>query len=366
MNRRWVIKIGSSLLTDPVSGLYLDRIDELANQSVQLIAQGIEVVLVSSGAIVEGMKRLGWQTRPHALHKLQAAASIGQMGLAQAYETAFQKHGRATAQILLTDADMANRQRYLNARSTLRTLLELDVVPVINENDTVVTEEIRFGDNDTLGALVCNLVDAERLVILTDQQGLYDKDPAQHADASLVSVANAGDKALEKMAGPGTALSRGGMLTKIQAAEKATRSGAETVIAYGREKDVLLRLAGGEKIGTLLQCKTDRLAARKQWMAGQLRVNGSLALDDGAIRVLKTQGKSLLPVGVKAVNGSFLRGELVACVDTMGQEIARGFVNYSADEARQIMGKPSARIESILGYADEPELIHRDDIVVFV
>jgi len=322
------------------------------------------VVLVSSGSIVEGMQRLGWQRRPHALYQLQAAAAVGQMGLVQMYESAFQRFGLHTAQVLLTDADLADRVRYLNARTTLRVLLELSVIPIVNENDTVVNDEIRFGDNDTLAALVTNLVEAEVLVILTDQDGLFDKDPRIDANCTLIGEAQAGDRALEAMAGCGKALGRGGMLTKVRAAEKAARSGAATVIASGNAADILLRLRDGETLGTLLTPVTGRWAARKQWLAGQLNVRGKLQLDAGAVAVLRDSGRSLLPVGVTAVDGAFQRGELVACLGPDGGEVARGLINYDANETARIIGKSSDQIEGILGYVDEPELIHRDNMVI--
>jgi len=323
------------------------------------------VVLVSSGAIAEGVLRLGWTRRPHTMHELQAAAAVGQMGLVQCYESCFRSHGRHTAQVLLTHDDLADRQRYLNARATLRTLLELGVIPVINENDTVVTDEIKFGDNDTLAALVTNLVEADALVILTDQAGLFDADPRTHANARLLEEADALDPSLPGMAGgTGSALARGGMATKVQAARRAARSGAHTVIADGRQAEVLVRLARGERIGTLLTAKTVPLAARKQWLADHLSVAARIRLDAGAARALQRDGKSLLPVGVVDVQGEFERGAVVACLDAEGREIARGLVNYSAAETRRIMRRPSAEIESILGYVDEPELIHRDNLVL--
>jgi glutamate 5-kinase len=321
--------------------------------------------MVSSGAIAEGLLRLGWSQRPHALNELQAAAAVGQMGLVQCYETCFRKHGIATAQVLLTHADMADRQRYLNARSTLLTLLGLGVIPVINENDTVVTDEIKVGDNDTLAALVTNLVEADALVILTDQAGLYDADPRQAPAAKLIEEAIAGEPRLEAMAGgTGSSLARGGMITKVLAAKRAARSGAHTVIASGREPEVLVRLAQGERIGTLLLAQTTPLAARKQWLADHLTVAGRLALDAGAARALMRDGKSLLPIGVTAVSGDFERGAVVGCDGPDGREIARGLVNYAAAEARLIMRRPSNEIESILGYVDQPELIHRDNLVL--
>jgi glutamate 5-kinase len=330
----------------------------------RLRAQGREVVVVSSGAIAEGTQRLGWKRRPEAMHELQAAAAVGQMGLAQIYESSFRQHGLHTAQVLLTHADMADRQRYLNARFTLLTLLELGVVPVINENDTVVTDEIRLGDNDTLGALVTNLIEADALVILTDQPGLYTADPRKSPDATLVREARAGDPALERMAGgTGSAFSKGGMLTKVLAAKRAARSGAHTVVASGREPDVLIRLAAGEHIGTLLKASTTPLAARKQWLADHLQVAGRLDIDAGAAHALAQGGRSLLPIGVRTVHGEFERGSVVACM-AEGVEVARGLVNYAAHETRRIAGKPSTQIEEILGYVDGPELIHRDNLVV--
>jgi glutamate 5-kinase len=363
--KRWVIKIGSALLTNDGTGLAAAAIDSWVEQMAALRKQGHELVLVSSGAVAEGMTRLRWRQRPHALHELQAAAAVGQMGLVQAYESRFQKFGLHTAQILLTHDDLAHRQRYLNARSTLRTLLQLSVVPVVNENDTVATEEIRFGDNDSLGAMVANLVEADLLVFLTDQDGLFDRDPRINPDAVLVSEAQAGDRKLESMAaGSGGALGRGGMLTKIRAAERAARSGTMTLIVPGREQHVLQRIAAGERLGTRLYPANAPQAARKQWLASHLQVRGRLQLDTGAVEVLRSAGRSLLAVGVTAVEGNFRRGDLVVCLEPGGRETARGLVNYSADETRRIIGKPSNRIEEILGYIDEPELIHRDNLVL--
>jgi glutamate 5-kinase len=363
--RRLVVKVGSSLVTDQGHGLDQTAIARWAAQIAQLRMHAKEVVLVSSGAIAEGMQRLGWTTRPQAMHELQAAAAVGQMGLVQVYETCFREHGLHTAQVLLTHADLADRQRYLNARSTLRTLLALGVVPIINENDTVVTDEIKFGDNDTLAALVTNLIEADCLIILTDQAGLYTRDPREDSSAELVSVAKAGAPELELMCGkPGSHIAKGGMLTKVLAAKRAARSGAHSVIASGREPDVLLRLAQGEAIGTLLVADTMPIAARKQWLADHLQVNGRLLLDAGAMRALVRDGKSLLPIGVTSIEGAFERGAVVACVSPEGKELARGLVNYGATEARRILGKPSSEILSVLGYVDEPELIHRDNLVL--
>jgi glutamate 5-kinase len=363
--RTLVVKVGSSLVTNEGRGLDAAAIARWAAQVARLRSLGRRIILVSSGAIAEGMQRLGWARRPHAMHELQAAAAVGQMGLVQCYESCFRDHGLSTAQVLLTHADMADRQRYLNARSTLRTLLRLGVIPVINENDTVVTDEIKFGDNDTLAALVTNLVEADALVILTDQAGLYELDPRKHADAKLVQQAEAADPRLEAMAGgTGTSIARGGMLTKVLAARRAARSGAHTVIASGREPEVLVRLAQGERIGTLLTAQTVPLAARKQWLADHLTVSGQLRLDAGAVKALVRDGKSLLPIGVTEAAGEFQRGEVVVCVDPDGREVARGLANYSAEETRRIMRRPSSEIEAILGYIDEPELIHRDNLVL--
>ena len=360
-----VVKIGSSLLTNNGAGLDRNAIAGWVAQIAELKRLGKDVLLVSSGAIAEGLQRLGWKRRPHAVHELQAAAAVGQMGLVQVYETCFREHGLATAQILLTHDDLAERKRYLNARSTLRTLLELNVIPVINENDTVVTDEIKFGDNDTLGALVTNLVEADAMIILTDQAGLYTADPRKDSSATLVRSAQAGDPSLEKMAGgAGSHLGSGGMLTKIIAAKRAARSGAHTVIVSGREPDVLLRLANGESIGTTLLAETPTLAARKQWLADHLQVRGRITLDAGAVKALAQEGKSLLPIGATALSGDFGRGAVVACTDSNGKEIARGLINYSADETRMILRKPSREIEAILGYVDELELIHRDNLVL--
>ncbi|HZE59911.1 MAG TPA: glutamate 5-kinase [Burkholderiales bacterium] len=360
-----VVKVGSSLVTAAGRGLDAQAIARWAEQIAHLVRAGRRVILVSSGAIAEGMQRLGWTRRPQAMHELQAAAAVGQMGLVQCYESCFRGHGLHTAQVLLTHADLADRQRYLNARATLRTLLELGVIPVINENDTVVTDEIKFGDNDTLGALVTNLVEADALIILTDQAGLFDADPRTNPDAKLVEEADALDARLESLAGgTGSALAKGGMITKVQAARRAARSGAHTAIADGREPNVLARLAAGERIGSLLSAKTVPLAARKQWLADHLTVAAKLKLDAGAVHALQRDGKSLLPIGVVEVSGEFERGAVVVCVDPQGREVARGLVNYSAAEARRIMRRPSSEIGSILGSMDEPELIHRDNLVL--
>ncbi len=363
--RTVVVKVGSTLVTAGGAGIDAGEIARWAQQVAQLHAGGKRVVLVSSGAIAEGMKRLGWQARPSAMHALQAAAAVGQMGLAQVYESCFRQHGLHTAQVLLTHADLADRERYLNARSTIRTLLDLGVVPVINENDTVVTDEIKFGDNDTLGALVTNLIEAEALIILTDQAGVFSGDPRRDSSARLIEHATAGDPYLEAVAGgTGSAISKGGMMTKVLAAKRAARSGAHTVVAAGREPDVLLRIMRGEAVGTALAASTATLAARKQWLADHLQAAGTLTLDAGAARALRQGGKSLLPVGVTAITGDFARGALVVCTSPDGTEIARGLVNYGAAEARRIQGQPSSSIEAILGYVDEPELIHRDNMVL--
>jgi glutamate 5-kinase len=364
-SQRWVIKIGSALLTSDGMGLNREGIAQWVAQMASLRRQGLELVLVSSGAVAEGMSRLGWRSRPHALHELQAAAAIGQMGLVQTYESAFQQYGMQTAQVLLTHDDLSNRKRYLNARSTLRTLLELNIVPVVNENDTVVFEEIRFGDNDTLAALVSNLIEADHLIILTDQAGLYDSDPRGNSTARLVNEADVDDGKLDAMvSAKGGMLGRGGMFTKLRAARLAARAGASTVIASGREPDVLTRLYQGEGLGSYLQTGKATITARKQWLAGHLQVHGKLHIDQGAARVLREQGRSLLAVGVKAVEGRFNRGEVVACLDEQGREVARGLINYSADEVERIKGAASDRIEALLGYVDEPEIIHRDNLVV--
>ncbi len=363
--RRWVIKIGSALLTRDGAGLDLPAIQGWVDQIAVLLEQGMDVVLVSSGAVAEGLCRLGWKQRPHALHDLQAAAAVGQMGLIQAWESCFARHGRQTAQILLTHDDLSNRERYLNARSTIRSLLALGVVPVVNENDTVVIDEIRFGDNDTLAALAANLVEADNLVILTDQNGLFDRDPRQHAEAKLISEALVSESSLDAMAEGGAgSLGRGGMVTKVRAARLAARSGASTLIASGREPGVLEALRRGDEIGTLLRAGEALVTARKQWLAGHLQTRGRLVLDAGAISVLQKSGGSLLAVGVTAVEGGFARGDMVVCIDSEGQEVARGLVNYPASDVRKIMGQPSDRIESLLGYVDEAELIHRDNLVL--
>jgi glutamate 5-kinase len=360
-----VVKVGSSLVTNNGNGLDKAAIAGWAAQIAELVKQGRQVVLVSSGAVAEGMQRLGWKKRPTAVNELQAAAAVGQMGLVQMYESCFSQHQLHTAQVLLTHDDLADRKRYLNARSTLRTLLSLNVIPIINENDTVVTDEIRFGDNDTLGSLVANLIEADTLVILTDQQGLYSADPRKDQNATFIQHATAGDVVLEQMAGgAGSSVGTGGMLTKILAAKRAARSGAHTVIASGREPAVLVRLSAGEVIGTHLQTSQMKTTARKQWLADHLQLRGRLTLDAGAVKVIKQDGKSLLPIGVIAVTGDFERGEVVACCNEAGLEIARGLVNYSANEAQRIMRKPSSEIDKILGYVEESELIHRDNLIL--
>ncbi len=362
---RIVSKVGSSLVTNDGKGLDREAVAQWAGQIAALRQQGKQVVLVSSGAIAEGMARLGWDKRPTSMHELQAAAAVGQMGLAQAYEVAFAKHNLRTAQILLTHEDLANRQRYLNARSTLFALLRLGVVPIVNENDTVATDEIAVGDNDTLGALVTNLIEADALIILTDQRGLYDSDPRKNPNAQFVAHARAGDLNLEAMAGgTGSGIGKGGMLTKILAAKRAARSGAHTVIASGREPDVMVRLAAGECIGSELRAELPVLSARKQWMADHLRLRGKLILDAGATKALLEEGKSLLPIGVKEVQGEFETGDVVACIDPTGKECARGLVNYSASDTRRIMGQPSSKIADILGSVAETELMHRDNLII--
>ena len=363
--RRIVVKVGSSLVTNEGRGVDADAIGNWCHQMAGLAAQGREVVMVSSGAIAEGMKRLGWSSRPKEVHELQAAAAVGQMGLAHIYETKLREHGLGSAQVLLTHADLADRERYLNARSTLLTLLSLKVIPVINENDTVVNDEIKVGDNDTLGALVANLVEADALVILTDQKGLYSADPRKDANARFLDVVTAGDPALEQMAGgAGSSIGKGGMITKVLAAKRAAGSGASTVVAWGREADVLVRLAGGEAIGTLFVAGTAKQAARKQWMADHLQLRGTLMVDAGAANKLRGEGKSLLPIGIVEVTGDFHRGDVVAVRDPDGVQIARGLANYSSAEARLIARKPSSEFERLLGYTAEPEMIHRDNMVL--
>ena len=363
--RRIVVKVGSSLVTNEGRGVDAVAIGNWCRQLAALAGQGREVVMVSSGAIAEGMKRLGWTTRPKEVHELQAAAAVGQMGLAQMYETKLSEHGIGSAQVLLTHADLADRERYLNARSTLLTLLALNVIPVVNENDTVVNDEIKFGDNDTLGALVANLVEADALVILTDQTGLYETDPRKTPGAKFIHQAEAGDPALERMAGgAGSSIGRGGMITKVLAAKRAARSGASTVIAWGREPDVLLRLAAGESIGSLLLAGTAKLAARKQWMADHLQLRGAVVVDAGAVGKLRDEGKSLLPIGMVEVQGEFARGDVIAVRGPDGAEIARGLANYASSEARLIARKASSQIEPLLGYVNEPEMIHRTNLVL--
>lgn len=363
--RRWVVKIGSALLTRNGQGLDRKVLAPWVDQMAARRIGGDDLVLVSSGAVAEGMARMGWRQRPHALHELQAAAAIGQMGLVRAYEDCFAERGLHTAQVLLTRDDLADRRRYLNARSTLRALLKLGVIPVVNENDTVATDELRFGDNDTLAALVANLIEAELLVLLTDQEGLYDSDPRTNRGAQLIEQQRVDDPALDLAAGEsGGGLGRGGMVTKIRAARLAARSGTATVIAPGHGQDVLVRIARGEQVGTLLVPVEEPQAARKQWLAGQLQVCGRLTIDGGAVRALREKGRSLLAVGVRAVEGRFKRGELVVCADETGREIARGLINYDARETACIKGQPSTRFEEILGYLVEPELIHRDNLIL--
>lgn len=362
--KRWVVKVGSSLVTNNGLGLDLSAIEQWASQLVAMQRSGIQVVLVSSGAVAEGVARLNLKTRPRQVHMQQAAAAVGQMGLIQAYESCFMRQGVHAAQILLTHADLSDRTRYLNARSTLTTLLQMATVPVINENDTVATAELCFGDNDTLAALVANLINADVMVLLTDQAGLYSADPRVQADARLIETASANDSSLKAMAGAGSSLGRGGMLTKVSAARLAARSGTSTIIADGKLPQVLTRLSQGEVIGTLLQADKEPVTARKQWLAGQLSVKGKLTLDAGATNVLQNSGKSLLAVGIKATSGRYSRGDVVACVDESGTEIARGLVNYTADEVAKLQGNASNRIEELLGYSGEVEIIHRDNLIL--
>lgn len=363
--RRLVVKIGSALLTNDGKGLDVPALGQWVDQMAALLGEGVELVIVSSGSVAEGMSRLGWSDRPKQIHELQAAAAVGQMGLVQTWEAQFARHGIHTAQVLLTHDDLSDRKRYLNARSTLRALLDVGVVPIVNENDTVVTDEIRFGDNDTLGALVTNLIDADGLLILTDQLGLFDADPRGNPDARLIEERPAADPALDIMAGGSAgALGRGGMQTKLRAARLAARSGAFTVIAGGRIEQVIPRLRRGDVVGTLLLPEQERLAARKQWLASHLQTRGTLVLDEGAVRVLMKGGRSLLPVGVRSVSGRFRRGEMVSCTDEQGREVARGLVNYDADDARAIAGRSSDSIADVLGYVSGEEMIHRDNLVI--
>lgn len=362
--QRWIVKLGSALLTADGAGLNTQDLEQWVAQIADLVKQGKEVVLVSSGAVAVGVQRLGWPQRPQEVSLLQAAAAVGQMGLIQHYQSVFQRYGLHTAQVLLTHDDLSDRKRYLNARSTLNALLQHGVIPIVNENDTVVTDEIRFGDNDTLAALVANLIEADNLVLLTDQQGLYTANPRQQPDAQLITERSANDASLDSMVGEGGALGRGGMITKLRAARLAARSGAHTLIAHGRTPQVLPRLLAGEVLGTLLSSEQARLAARKQWLAGHLQMRGQLVLDAGAVRVLRLSGSSLLAAGVVAVQGDFVRGEMVACVDQAGQEVARGLVNYTAEEADKIKGLSSEAFVQVLGYMDDVALIHRDNLVV--
>lgn len=365
--KRIVVKVGSSLVTNEGKGLDEQAISQWCEQLAALRLDGREVIMVSSGAIAEGMKRLGWSCRPTALNELQAAAAVGQMGLAQMYESKLKQHGLGSAQVLLTHADLADRERYLNARSTLLTLLRHGVIPVINENDTVVNEEIKFGDNDTLGALVANLVEADLLIILTDQKGLYTADPRIDATATIIRQTTAGDPALEKMAGgAGSSIARGGMITKVMAAKRAARSGASTIIAWGREPNALCRVMAGELIGTLLEAQTKKLAARKQWMVDHLQLPGAVIVDNGAAKKIAEEGKSLLPIGMTEVKGEFLRGDVIAILNTQGQEVARGLANYASTEARLICKKTTQAMVLALGYEAESEMIHRDNMVMTI
>lgn len=364
-SKRIVVKVGSALVTNNGSGLSFEFITDCVRQISVLCQSGHQIVLVSSGAIAAGMQRLGWQKRPQAIHTLQAAAAVGQMGLTQAYESVFSQHGLKSAQILLTHDDLTDRKRYLNARTTLNTLLELGVVPIINENDTVVTDEIRFGDNDTLGALVANLIDAEVLIILTDQKGLFTADPRLDNAAVLISEGNADNTEYELIAGgAGSGISKGGMITKIYAAQRAARSGAHTLIVGGREPEALIRAASGDEIGTFLKANQSPLLARKQWLADHLRLTGTVIIDDGAVDAVRS-GRSLLPIGVLAVDGDFSRGAVIGCLDSSRKEIARGLTNYPSSDVKKIIGQPSQNISSLIGYMDESELIHRDNLVVF-
>jgi len=362
--KRWVVKVGSALLTNDGRGLDGAVISSLVGQLAQLRQQGCEVVLVSSGAVAAGIVRLGWKTRPTVLHDLQAAAAVGQMGLVQSYESAFKQYDLHTAQVLLGHDDVLARDRYLNARGTLNTLLKLGVIPIVNENDTVVTDEIRFGDNDTLAALVANLIDADGLMLLTDQEGLFEEDPRHNPNATMVQQMDASAAELDAMAGEGGALGRGGMVTKVRAARLAARSGTETIIANGRAPQIVTSVASGSNVGTWLRSGKLPQAARKQWLAGMVQVQGAIELDDGAVAVLCKSGRSLLPVGVRSVAGRFARGDMVSCRNAQGREVARGLVNYNADEARKIMGSPSREIEALLGYQGDDELIHRDNLIL--
>ncbi|PCJ25929.1 MAG: glutamate 5-kinase [SAR86 cluster bacterium] len=363
-SKRWVIKVGSSLVTNNGLGLDMEAIGDWAGQLVAMQKNGIHAVLVSSGAVAEGVTRLGLKSRPKQVHMQQAAAAVGQMGLVQAYESCFMRHGVHAAQILLSHDDLSDRTRYLNARSTLTTLLDMGVVPVVNENDTVATAELCFGDNDTLAALVANLINADVMVILTDKDGLFSADPSVDSNAKLITNASANDGSLMSMAGKGSSLGRGGMMTKLSAARLAARSGTTTIIANGKEPQILNRLMRGEELGTLLKADNEPVAARKQWLASQLALKGKLELDAGAVKVLRGSGRSLLAVGIKQVSGKFNRGEVVSCVDGAGVEIARGLVNYSDDEIEKLKGHNSKSIAELLGYAGEEEVIHRDNLIV--
>ncbi len=363
-SKRWVVKIGSALLTDNGNGLDKEAIALWVEQIVHQLDCGIEIIIVSSGAVAEGMSRLSWIDRPNSVHELQVAAAVGQTGLVQAYESQFQEHGRNTAQILLDHDDISNRERYLNVRNTLQELIKLGVIPVINENDTVATDQIRFGDNDTLAALVANIIDADLLVILTDQDGLFDADPRKNPNANLITNGSSQDESLLELAGSSSTLGRGGMITKLKAAKLAARSGANTVIAGGRVNQILSRLSEGEALGTMLISDKEPIAARKQWLVGRLKVCGSLTLDLGASKMLTDCGKSLLPVGVLSIKGTFYKGDLVTCVDEKGLEVARGLVNYNSEESAKILGKSSEMIADELGYCDAEELIHRDNLVL--
>ena len=364
-NQRWVIKIGSALLTNDGAGLDAALMKSWVSQMAELVRNDVELCLVSSGAIAVGLQALNLKMRPTELPLLQAAAAIGQMGLIQAWQSCFKAQGLETAQVLLTHEDLADRTRYLNARDTLKALSQFGVIPVVNENDTVATDEIRFGDNDSLGALATNLLEADVLVILTDQDGFFDRDPRVHAEAQLVPEARALDPELIHMAGKdGGALGRGGMHTKVLAAQQAARSGAATVIANGRTERVLSRLRAGDALGSLLLPDLKPQAARKRWLASHKQTRGVLVIDAGAQRALAEAGRSLLPVGVIDVRGAFARGEIVAIESVDGERIATGLVNYGAEQARQIAGQSTGALRASGLLVEGDALVHRDNMAL--
>jgi len=366
MKKRWVIKIGSSLVTKSSTGLNIKNIKDWAGQINELIDQNINVIIVSSGAIAEGMNRLNLVKRPSSSSRLQALAATGQMGLIQAYEVAFKKYNILTAQMLLTHEDLSNRARYLNAKNTLNNLMQYNIIPIINENDTVSTDEIKFGDNDTLASLVANLSGAEKLIILTDQDGLYTNDPRKVKDSKLIKSISVLDKKLNKYAGPSNnILGRGGMITKISAAKKAAKSNTQTIIANGIKKNILINILNNQDyIGTTIYNKNLAINSKKQWIANSLKIKGKIIVDAGAKKVIKQSGKSLLPVGIKSISGEFKKGDLLAICSSNNIEIATGLTNYGSNELAKIIGMSTARIKKEFGIIDSEVVIHRDNMIL--